>query len=160
MISLKFYKEEDFPELDYVLDTIQSQFTATAKQTLEKIKERNLNKDFLAYPVSIFDDGKAAGFFVIDFGKDKFEFTENNDSALIRSLSINPDFQGKGIGKQAMIEVDYFIKNHFPDCNEIVLAVNEANTLAFQLYIKTGYVYEGKVKEGRCGSQYQMSKKL
>lgn len=160
MISLKFYEPENFPELDYILDDIQSQYTATAKQSLEKIEERNQKEDFFAYPITIFQNEKVAGFFVLDFGDDKFDLTENPDSVLLRSLSINPAFQGQGIGKSAMMEVDHFIKEHFSDCNEIVLAVNEQNKSAFQLYSKTGYIFDGKTRMGRSGPQYLMYKKL
>lgn len=160
MTELKFYQPENLSELDYVLDKIQSQFTATAKQSLQKIEERNQNGDFFAYPITIFHDEKIVGFFVLDFGEDKFDLTENQNSVLIRSLSVNPEFQGKGIGKSAMIEVDHFIKEHFTDCDEVVLAVNEKNTSAFQLYTSTGYVYDGKMREGRSGPQFLMSKKL
>ena len=160
MTGLKFYQPEDLPELDYVLDEIQSQFTATAKQSLEKIEERNQKEDFFAYPITIFHDEKIAGFFVLDFGEDKLDLTENPSSVLLRSLSVNPYFQGKGIGKSAMLEVDHFIKEHFSDCNEIVLAVNEKNTSAFQLYLQTGYESEGKTREGRSGIQFLMFKKL
>ncbi|KNB61627.1 GNAT family N-acetyltransferase [Chryseobacterium sp. Hurlbut01] len=160
MTELKFYQSEDLSELAYILDDIQSQYTATAKQSLEKIEERNQRGDFFAYPITIFYQEKIAGFFVLDFGEDKFDLTENADSVLLRSLSINPDFQGKGIGKSAMTEADHFIREHFKDCNEIVLAVNEKNTHAFQLYIKTGYKFEGKTREGRSGTQFLMFKKL
>ncbi len=160
MTELKFYQSEDLSELDYILDDIQSKYTATAKQSLEKIEERNQRGDFFAYPITIFYQEKIAGFFVLDFGEDKFDLTENTDSVLLRSLSINPDFQGKGIGKSAMTEADHFIREHFTDCNKIVLAVNEKNTQAFQLYIKTGYEFEGKTREGRSGTQFLMFKKL
>lgn len=160
MTELKFYLSEDLSELDYILDDIQSQYTATAKQSLEKIEERNQRGDFFAYPITIFYQEKIAGFFVLDFGEDKFDLTENADSVLLRSLSINPDFQGKGIGKSAMTKADHFIREHFTDCNEIVLAVNEKDTQAFQLYIKTGYEFEGKTREGRSGTQFLMFKKL
>ncbi|MBW7676205.1 GNAT family N-acetyltransferase [Chryseobacterium chendengshani] len=160
MTSLKFHEPEHLAELDYVLDDIQSRFTATAKQALKKIEERNQHEDFFAYPITIFYEEKIAGFFVIDFGEDKFDLTENQDSVLLRSLSVNPDFQGKGIGRQAMIEVDHFIKEHFTECNEIVLAVNEKNTQAFDLYLKTGYLYGGKMREGINGPQFLMSKKI
>lgn len=160
MTELKFYQPEDLSELDYVLDEIQSQFTATAKQTIVKIEDRNQSGDFFAYPITIFHDEKVAGFFVLDFGYDKFEFTENPHSVLLRSLSVNPDFQRLGIGKSAMTEVDHFIREHFSECNEIVLAVNEKNISAFQLYHRTGYMSDGKMREGRCGPQFLMSKKL
>jgi len=160
MTELKFYQPEDLSELDYVLDETQLQYTATPKQALEKIEERNQKSDFFAYPVTVFYQGKIAGFFVLDFGDDKFDLTENPDSVLLRSFSIHPDFQGKGIGRSAMTEADHFIRQHFTDCNEIVLAVNEKNSQAFQLYIKTGYGFDGRKREGRSGTQFLMFKKL
>ncbi|KUJ51234.1 GNAT family N-acetyltransferase [Chryseobacterium sp. JAH] len=160
MIELRFYRPKDFQELTYVLDSVQSQYTATANQALEKIEIRNQKGDFSAFPVTLFYNGKAVGFFVLDFGEDKFEFTENSDAVLLRSLSVNPEFQGKGIGKSAMLEIDHFLKNHFVNCNEIVLAVNEKNTQAFQLYIQTRYLHDGKMKIGRCGPQFVMRKNL
>ncbi|MCY0967563.1 GNAT family N-acetyltransferase [Chryseobacterium wangxinyae] len=160
MTELKFYQPEDLPELDYVLDEIQSQYTATAKQALEKIEERNQKEDFFAYPITIFFEEKVAGFFVLDFGDDKYDLTENPDSVLLRSLSVNPELQGRGIGKSSMTIVDNFIQEHFSDCNEIVLAVNEKNTAAFQLYTDSGYKFDGKTREGRSGPQFLLFKKL
>ncbi len=160
MTELKFYQPEDLPELDYVLDEIQSQYTATAKQALEKIEERNQKEDFFAYPITIFFEEKVAGFFVLDFGDDKYDLTENPDSVLLRSLSVNPKLQGRGIGKSSMTIVDNFIQEHFSDCNEIVLAVNEKNTAAFQLYTDSGYKFDGKRREGRSGPQFLLFKKL
>ncbi|PJJ63103.1 GNAT family N-acetyltransferase [Chryseobacterium geocarposphaerae] len=157
MVHLKFFLPEDLAGLRYVLDEKQSLYTSTAEQALERIKERG---DDLAFPVSIFDDEKVAGFLVLDFGADKFDITDNPNSVLLRSLSINPEFQGKGIGKSAMLVTDEFVKKHFSTCDEIVLAVNQNNRLAYEIYLKTGYSYDGKMREGRSGPQYLMYKKL
>lgn len=157
MVHLKFFLPEDLAGLRYVLDEKQSLYTSTAEQALERIKERG---DDLAFPVSIFDDEKVAGFLVLDFGADKFDITDNPNSVLLRSLSINPEFQGKGIGKSAMWVTDEFVKKHFSTCDEIVLAVNQNNRLAYEIYLKTGYSYDGKMREGRSGPQYLMYKKL
>lgn len=86
--------------------------------------------------------------------------TDNPDSVLLRALSVNPEFQGKGIGQSMMAILDDFIKEHDKDCNEIVLSVNETNNLAFQIYLKTGYVFNGKRINGRSGPQLVMSKVL
>lgn len=157
MVYLKFFIPEDLTGLRYVLDEEQSLYTSTAEQALERIKERG---DNLAFPVSIFEDKTAAGFLVLDFGADKFDITDNPNSVLLRSLSINPEFQGKGIGKSAMLVIDGFIKKHFETCDEIVLAVNQNNKLAYEIYLKTGYSYDGKMRDGRSGPQYLMYKKL
>ncbi|MCD1118503.1 GNAT family N-acetyltransferase [Chryseobacterium turcicum] len=160
MVNLQFFKTKDLSELNYELDKIQAQFSSLPNQALKRIEIRNQNDDFFAYPITIFFDEKAAGFCVLDFGNDKFELTDNQDSVLLRSLSVNPEFQGKGIGKSVMIILDDFIKEHFKDCNEIVLSVNERNDFAFQIYAKRGYVYDGKKIAGRSGPQFVMSKTL
>ncbi|MDH6252604.1 ribosomal protein S18 acetylase RimI-like enzyme [Chryseobacterium sp. H1D6B] len=157
MVTLDFFKPEHFPELNYILDEKQLLFTATAEQALQSIKKRN---DGLAHPITILYGEKAAGFFVLDSGDDKLDMTHNKNSLLLRSLSINPQLQGKGIGKSAMLEMDNFIRENFKNCDEIVLAVNVKNTSAYELYLKTGYEYEGKTRLGRSGPQYLMSKTL
>ncbi len=157
MVHLKFFVSEDLEGLNYVLDEVQRLYTSTAAEALKRISERN---DGLAFPVSIFEDKILAGFLVFDFGADKFDLTDNPNSVLLRSLSVNPEFQGKGIGKAVMQIIDEFVKKHFDTCDEIVLAVNQNNTLAYEIYLKTGYSYDGKMREGRSGPQYLMYKKL
>lgn len=157
MVNLKFFTPEDLSGVSYDLDEDQMRFTATAQQALQSISERD---DSDAFPVTIFEDDIPAGFFVIDFGKDKFELTDNENSALIRSLSVNPEMQGRGIGKAAMLKVDGFVKENFKNCDEVVLAVNQKNDSAYHIYLQAGYIYDGKTRIGRSGPQYLMYKKL
>ena len=158
MITLSFYRSEDFEDLtSYSLDEQQSQFTAMPKATLEIIKGKNTGDKF---PVTIFYQHKAVGFFVLDFGEDKFELTENKNSTLLRSLSINPDYQGKGIGKTSMIILSDFVKDNFPECDEVVLAVNFNNKSAYDLYLKCGFEDQGKTRQMSKGWQNLLSKKI
>ncbi|SMP29348.1 GNAT family N-acetyltransferase [Chryseobacterium profundimaris] len=157
MIQLKFFEQKDFPGVNYMLDEDQMKYTATAEQALKKIEER---EDTLAFPITILKDNHPCGFFVLDFGDDKLDLTENRDAMLLRSFSVNPELQGNGIGKAAMMKVDEFVRDNFKDCNEIVLAVNQNNISAYQLYLNTGYHYAGKTRIGRSGPQYIMYKKL
>lgn len=157
MISLTFFKQEDFSEVNYTLDEVQQRFTATPEMALQRIRERD---DAQAFAITITENAKPAGLFVLDFGEDKLDLTENKKAVLVRSLSVNPRFQGKGIGKAAMQIVDNFVRENFPDCDEIVLAVNQKNIPAYQIYLKTGYIYDGKTRIGRSGPQYLMHKKL
>ncbi|WP_449399429.1 GNAT family N-acetyltransferase [Chryseobacterium wanjuense] len=139
------------------MNELQLQYTSSAEFALERIKERNTGLEF---PITIFNAEKPVGFFVLDFGEDKLDLTDNPNSTLLRSLSVNPALQGKGIGKKAMLQIDDFTRNHFKDCDEIVLAVNQNNISAYELYLKTGYHYEGKTRIGRSSPQYLMFKKL
>ncbi|MFC3160879.1 Acetyltransferase (GNAT) family protein [Chryseobacterium arachidis] len=157
MINLKFFTQKDFHGVQYTLSELQLEYTSTAEFALKRMAERNTGLEFA---VTIFFDEKPAGFFTLDFGEDKFDLTDNPNSALLRSLSINPELQGKGIGNAAMMQVDDFVRKNFSDCEEIVLAVNQNNILAYELYLKVGYHYEGKTRIGRSGPQYLMFKKL
>ncbi|WP_426477263.1 GNAT family N-acetyltransferase [Chryseobacterium sp. CBSDS_008] len=157
MIHLEFFKPEDLSGVSYALDENQMSFTATAQQALQSISERDDND---AFPVTIFENNMPAGFFVLDFGKDKFELTDNENSVLLRSLSVNPQMQGKGIGKAAMLKVGDFTRDRFNTCDEIVLAVNQKNDSAYHIYLQAGYIFDGKTRMGRSGPQYLMYKKL
>lgn len=157
MVGLAFFKAEDLAGVSYILDETQLRFTASAVQALHNIDER---EDSDAFPVTIFENDIPVGFFVLDFGQDKFELTDNENSVLLRSLSVNPQMQGKGIGKKAMLKADGFVKENFKNCTEIVLAVNQKNTSAYHIYLEAGYINDGKTRIGRSGPQYLMYKKL
>lgn len=160
MVTLQFYKPADYSALNYVLNDVQMRHTSTVDFALNRTEKRVEKEIFTDYPITIFYNEEAVGFFILDFGKDKFELIENENSILIRSLSINPKFQGKGIGKSAMFLVTEFIQNNFPNVNEIVLTVNVKNDVAHQIYVEVGFQFEGKTKEGRSGLQYILSKKF
>lgn len=157
MVSLQFFKQNHFSEVNYPLTELQLEYTSSAEFALNRMAERNTELEFA---VTIFYGEKPAGFFTLDFGEDKLDLTDNPNSTLLRSLSVNPEMQGKGIGKAAMIQIDDFVRKNFKDCEEIVLAVNQNNISAYELYLKVGYHYEGKTRIGRSGPQYLMFKKL
>lgn len=157
MVSLKFFTQKHLSALSYDLDKVQSGYTSSVSFALNRIAERNTGREF---PVTIFCHGVPAGFFTLDFGEDKLELTGNQHSVLLRSLSVNPAMQGRGIGKAVMAEAEQFLRSHFKDCDEIVLAVNTDNIFAYDLYRKAGYLCEGKTREGRNGLQYLMAKRF
>lgn len=160
MVKLEFYKAEDFENLNYDLDEIQKKFTATVALALDRIAIRNEDGDFLAKAVSIYSEDIPVGFLVLDFGADKFSLSDNQNSVLVRSFSVNPLFQGKGFGKSAMFLIVEFVKIHFPKTNEIVLGVNNINNVAFQIYLAAGFKFFGKTRRGRSGLQKILTKKI
>ena len=157
-IQLVFYNSHHFEELNlYELDKSQMEFTVSVHQS---IKVQQIESISDKQPVTILYHGKPIGYFVLDFSEDKLNYTNSTDSVLLRSLSLNPDFQGKGFGKQAMLLADEFVKIHFPDMKRIVLSVNFRNLSAYELYKKTGYTDTGRVFEGIKGPQHIMEKFL
>lgn len=143
--------------LNYTLSDEQKTYTALPVETFERLKERT---DNYAKPITILLDDKPIGFFVLDYGDDKLELTKNENSLLVRSLSVNPIYQGKGYGKIAMKLVDSFVRDNFPTIDELVLAVNFKNKSAYDLYLKVGYIDDGSQREWHNGSQHLLKKKL
>ena len=156
-MTIRNYKPEDLPFLNYELDEEQHQFTRLPKYS---IADRNDLKDATKKAITILFKNKPVGYFVLDEGEDKFLYTKNQKSVLIRSLSLNPEFQGKGIAKQAMLDIAEFVKSNFDDKNELVLAVNFRNKNAYHLYRKCNFEDYGDVMKGRKGLQHILFKKI
>ena len=110
--------------------------------------------------LSIVKNKAVIGFFALDYGEDKLNYTTNEAALLVRSLSINPKFQGKGYGTLAMQQLLIFVKDFFPTINELVLGVNRRNISAYKIYINIGYSDTGNIFVGRNGDQHILTKKI
>ncbi len=151
MIKIVAYQPEHFTALtSYMLDEQQSQFSQIPLQVLNNsdIMEK---KERFQYTI-LFQD-QPAGFFSLDFSSDRLEYSPETNTVLLRSLSVNPRFQGKGIAKAAMLQLPFFVKINFPSIVKIVFGVNAKNENAYQLYLKTGYVDSGHIYNGIKGTQ-------
>ena len=141
-IQLKHYEDSHTESLlSYQLPAEQTPFTALPETVFKRIKTRNAQGVFTAIPVSILSQDRAIGLFVLDSGPDLDLWTENTHAVFLRSLSVNPAFQGQGIGTMAMQSLPEFIARHIPELsiNEIVLGVNRENKRAQKLYNKIGF---------------------
>lgn len=157
MVNFQLYTSSYFDSLNYQLDEDQKAFTSGIKECIHD--NRNLEDPVKQIVVIIFE-GKPIGFFLLDWGTDKFKLTDNTDAVLLRSFSINPDYQGKGIAKKAMNEVSNYAKSIFPAVSELVLSVNMKNQIAHNVYLKAGFTDNGKTIEGKFGPQHVLSKKI
>ncbi len=141
-IQLKYYEDSHKEALlSYQLPPEQAPFTASPGTVFERIAARNAQGDFSAIPISIFSEAEPIGLFVLDSGTDLNLWTTNTRAVFLRSLSINPAFQGQGIGTLAMQHLPEFIAGHMPELsvNEIVLGVNRENHTGQKLYIRIGF---------------------
>ncbi|WP_456271464.1 GNAT family N-acetyltransferase [Bacillus sp. AK031] len=153
-MKLEFFNENHQEDLNaFSLVEEQHQFTALPSEALE-IKDEN------RFPIVMSDQGKAVGFFVLHKGEAIKEYTANSNALLLRAFSVNRIHQGKGFAKEAMILLPSFTFMHFPDTDEIVLAVNEKNLSARSLYLKSGFEDHGKKLMGRKGWQSILCYKL
>ncbi|ESU33234.1 hypothetical protein G3A_07315 [Bacillus sp. 17376] len=150
IVSLVFYKPE-YKErlLNYRLSAEQQRYTAFPVDALQRCESEPDR-----HPIVILYGYQPAGFFVLHGGEGVKEFSNNNDAILLRAYSINAEFQGKGIASQSIKLLNPFVKKHFPDVNEIILAVNHANIAAQTVYKKGGFVDQGIRAMGREGEMF------
>jgi ribosomal protein S18 acetylase RimI-like enzyme len=156
MIYLENYKDEHYASLDYSLPEEQSKFTSSIAQCISAGATNHFQKKI----ATVFFQDIPIGFFVLDNSNDKLQLTDNLLAVSIRSFSIHPHYQGKGIGKEAMILVSEYVKKNFSNTNELVLSVNVKNTHAYRTYLKAGFTDIGKCIDGIMGPQNILSKKI
>ncbi|MCM3704037.1 GNAT family N-acetyltransferase [Paenibacillus macerans] len=151
VISLSLYDEKYLETLErFELPENQAEFTALPSEALDM----SVN-DPDRYPVVILADGTTlAGFFVLHRNSDFVPLVENPRALLLRALSVDFRHQGKGYAKAAMLQLPPFVREHFPEADEIVLAVNHQNYAAQRLYAKAGFEDRGLTKMGPKGLQH------
>lgn len=149
-ISLNLYEDKYKGDLlAFELPPEQAQFTGLPAETLAEA---------LANPsksaVVIAKEERAVGFFILHRGGEIADFYSDYSRAiLLRAFLINYVSQGQGIAKAAMALLPDFLRTHFPMMQEIVLAVNEGNTAAGNLYTSGGFLDKGLRRSGRKGTQ-------
>lgn len=146
MPALKHYAEEHSAALHaFQLPKEKALFTTLPKEFNEAIEGQ--------YRIVIVNGNEPVGFFILHATERVAEYTDQAQAMLFTSLSINQVEQGKGYAKQAMLLLKQFMESEFPYCREIVLAVNQKNIAAQQLYEKVGFQDTGKRKQGPIGEQ-------
>ncbi|AIE79703.1 acetyltransferase, GNAT family [Bacillus cereus] len=152
-VQLVPYKEE-YKEViqTFTLPSEQVQFTSDPTELLKKAKN-----DCTKNVIVILDyNGVPVGLFTLQTGDSVQEFTENESALLLTSFSINYDRQGKGYAKKSLALLQAFVQRYFPMKNEVVLAVNEKNIPAQNLYEKVGFQDKGFRRMGPIGQQIVM----
>src|SRR6185312_13468500 len=118
------------------------------------------NEDPNRYSILAMENEQLVTFFSLHKGEGIKSFSPNDHALLIRSFSTDFHQQGKGYAKNALTLLPAFVKNHFADITEIVLAVNVCNDAAQALYQKCGYIDQGIRAMGRTGGLIVMHYRL
>lgn len=145
MVSLVLYQPLYRQSLEYELDDVQSQFSALPSRWFD---------DTTACKVVILHDDKAVGFFVLDDGDDKYDYTDNPKALLLRSMSINPAHQGQGLATLGLQNLTAFCQTYCAKFDQIVLGVHHKNIAAQKLYAQAGFVKTERIFMGIKGKQY------
>ncbi|MFF2754723.1 GNAT family N-acetyltransferase [Psychrobacillus sp. NPDC058041] len=156
MITLAPYEMKYQAALEnYPLSEEHLSFTAHPLELLDRSENTSTYS-----PIVILENGIVVGFFVLDSGEDKFNYTDKQESILLRGYSVHPSYQGNGIAKKSMGLLREYSNENFPHVSQIVLGVNEANKAAQSVYLRAGFIDEGKRFNGRSGVQIAMCLKL
>lgn len=153
-VTLVFYDENYKAGLsDYHLTAEQRMYVGLPLDSLSDCEQ-----DSGRHPFVILYDRKPAGFFVLHGWTGVRQYSQNQDALLLRAFSVNSDFQG--IASKALLLLDSFIKDHFPETNEVILAVNQKNFVAQHVYQKAGYIDNGTRAMGRHGEMFILRKRI
>lgn len=137
---------------NYYLPENQVIYCGFPKDAIEEAQ-----KDPNRYPILMMDDEQLITFLILHEKDGVKPYSDNPQAILLRGFSTNHAFQGKGYSKQTLHLLPEYIRKHFPTINEIVLAVNEANQPAIQLYLACGYLDTQKRIKREYGSLVIMS---
>lgn len=128
---------------NYYLPENQLMFTKTPYESIN----RRINDDSFC-PMLIICDKNIIGFFVLDFSANEIrEYTDNKNSVLLRSFSINFIYQGKGYGAKSLLKIKQYILYNYNYIDEIFIIVDIINNIAIKLYKKCNYVEEKIIEE-------------
>lgn len=154
-MTLMPYQPSHLEALSYDFDSIQHQFSALPKERVNTLTAEQL-------ALTIMANDRAVGFFIIDNGQDKFDYTANSRAVLLRSMFVNPQYQGQGMAKCALNSplLQTLINAKFPQSNEIMLGVNHANSVAQKLYLNSGFIDTKRRYQGLKGVQFIYSKQI
>ncbi|MGE7183545.1 GNAT family N-acetyltransferase [Peribacillus sp. NPDC006672] len=148
-VELKHFSDEYSEKLNHFeLPEEQDLFTALPNKFTDVAKGQ--------HRIVILSDDEPVGFFLLHSTDRVKEYSTNPNAMLLTALSIDYEQQGKGYAKQGMFLLAQFVKLEFPNCDEIVLAVNHKNIPAQKLYFRVGFHDTGLRKVGIIGEQYIM----
>ena len=152
-ITLAPCRVEHYPALiAYQLTGEQAEFSRPPTDWLSG----NIAFSAAQLAVTILRGDEPIGFFVLDSGAGRDDYSANPHAVLLRSMSLNPRHQGNGYARTALVPatLDAFIRAHFPACDEIVLGVHHANRAAVRLYQRAGFANTGRTYDGLKGLQF------
>ena len=153
-MQLQFYEPSHQSLIDqYELTEQQLRFTRHAKECV-------LLKSETRSPILALVEGKLVTYFDLHRTEGVKPYSNNPNAILLRAFSTDFRVQGKGYATKVLKLLPNFVRAHFPNVNEIVLAVNIENHIAKELYEKHGFIDFGERREGAKGELIIMSYRI
>lgn len=152
-MELNFYTNQCQHLIEnYELTEEQLRFTGIPRECI-KLCEKDPDR----FSILAIDNDQLVTFFNLHRNEGVKPYSQNRHAILLRAFSTDARHQGKGYAKRALKLLPQFVNKEFPYVDEIVLAVNIANSAAQSLYKKCGYMDKGVRKMGEKGELIVMS---
>jgi diamine N-acetyltransferase len=90
------------------------------------------------YPTGIYDGDEMIGFLM-------YLYDEDFEAYRLRRFMIDKDHQGKGYGKEALLELKKLIKEKY-NGRKLYTSVKPQNSVAKKLYEKIGFTKTGEIR--------------
>jgi RimJ/RimL family protein N-acetyltransferase len=152
-MQLYFYNERFKQAIEqYQITEDQLRFTGKPLDCIELSQE-----DVDRYSILAMDEKQLVTYFDLHKNEGVKPYSDNKNAILIRAFSTDSRHLGKGYATKALKLLPRFVKEHFSEINELVLAVNLKNEAAQGLYKKCGFIDEGVRRMGPKGELIVMS---
>ncbi|MDR6120972.1 RimJ/RimL family protein N-acetyltransferase [Bacillus sp. SLBN-46] len=152
-MQLYFYNERFKQDIEqYQITEDQLRFTGKPLDCIELSQE-----DVDRYSILAMDEKQLVTYFDLHKNEGVKPYSDNKNAILIRAFSTDSRHLGKGYATKVLKLLPGFVKEHFSEINELVLAVNLKNEAAQGLYKKCGFIDEGVRRMGPKGELIVMS---
>ncbi|UBH22442.1 GNAT family N-acetyltransferase [Macrococcus armenti] len=146
-MELLFYGDKHYQNIEqFELTEEQLKYVRSPQENISLLKDYDSR-----YPIVGKVDENIVLFCVLDTNSEfKMQFEVEN-GIYVRSFSTDVNYVRQGYAKQALRLLPQFIRNHFKHVENIVLIVDEPNTIAKNMYIDAGFIV------GKCinGERYK-----
>lgn len=119
----------------YQLSEEQLRFVKSPQENVETAKSDTNRMPVLA----LADSGECLGFFVLHEHSEFEDCFKLEKSIYVRSFSIDQRHLRKGFASEILSKIPEFVKKHYPHVEYITLLVDQPNSTARDMYLKSGF---------------------
>ena len=112
------------------------------------------------HPMLIIEGNDLVGFFILQFGIGVSRYTDNPKAVLFKAHSIDLKYQSQGYAKRSLELLPNYIREHYPEVDEIVLSVAVDNISSQMLYVRSGFLNSQKRININGKVEYVLAKKV
>lgn len=138
------------------VSSVQVEYAGTVDKAVAQAEEGPFHE---LMGLAVMAESSVVGFLLLKSGSRVPQWA-SADMAVVSGLRIGAQFQGRGLGTQALRALPDWVERHWPHARSIVLSVDEENHAAIRSYAKAGWVDHGVREPGRIGWVRYMSREL